>query len=185
MSEEKGVWRTVSGRRIFIKDGQSLTDAMRESGKFKGEDLKKAGKGDGKPKEDTEEKTAAPSIETLLGKEYKGVKGQAAVDKLLKEKQGHVKGAFHRDDMGDIDLVWGNDDCGLQHILKRRGEQGIDTDEFMQNLSEVVEKGNFRKKNARGNFEFMHEGKIAVISPELNGNKITFLLTAFKTHSKK
>lgn len=29
-----GVWRTVKGRRIFIKDGQSLTDAMKESGKF-------------------------------------------------------------------------------------------------------------------------------------------------------
>lgn len=29
-----GVWRTVSGRRIFIKEGQSLTDAMKESGKF-------------------------------------------------------------------------------------------------------------------------------------------------------
>lgn len=31
---EKGVWRTVRGRRVFIKEGQSLTDAMRESGKF-------------------------------------------------------------------------------------------------------------------------------------------------------
>lgn len=30
-----GVWRTVKGRRIFIKDGQSLTDAMKESGKYK------------------------------------------------------------------------------------------------------------------------------------------------------
>lgn len=29
-----GVWRTVGGRRIFIKDGQSLSDAMKESGKF-------------------------------------------------------------------------------------------------------------------------------------------------------
>lgn len=34
MAEEDGVWRTVGGRRVFIKDGQSLTDAMRESGKF-------------------------------------------------------------------------------------------------------------------------------------------------------
>lgn len=34
MAEEHGVWRTISGRRVFIKDGQSLTDAMRESGKF-------------------------------------------------------------------------------------------------------------------------------------------------------
>ena len=31
---EDGVWRTISGRRIFIKKGQSLTEAMRESGKF-------------------------------------------------------------------------------------------------------------------------------------------------------
>ena len=29
-----GVWRTVGGRRIFIKDGQSLSVAMKESGKF-------------------------------------------------------------------------------------------------------------------------------------------------------
>lgn len=31
---EDGVWRTVAGRRIFIKNGQSLTDAMKNSGKF-------------------------------------------------------------------------------------------------------------------------------------------------------
>ncbi len=37
MSESNGVWRTVGGRRIFIKDGQSLTSAMKESGKFKSE----------------------------------------------------------------------------------------------------------------------------------------------------
>ena len=29
-----GVWRTVSGRRIYIEDGQSLDDAMEKSGKF-------------------------------------------------------------------------------------------------------------------------------------------------------
>ena len=31
---EDGVWRTVGGRRIFIKEGQSLSDAMKNSGKF-------------------------------------------------------------------------------------------------------------------------------------------------------
>lgn len=30
-----GVWRTVGGRKIFIKDGQDLASAMKESGKFK------------------------------------------------------------------------------------------------------------------------------------------------------
>ena len=38
MSKEKnfedGVWRTVGGRRIFIRNGQGLADAMRESRKF-------------------------------------------------------------------------------------------------------------------------------------------------------
>lgn len=34
MTDKDGVWRTICGRRVFIKDGQSLTDAMRESGKF-------------------------------------------------------------------------------------------------------------------------------------------------------
>ena len=29
-----GVWRTVSGRRVFIEAGMSLTDALRASGKF-------------------------------------------------------------------------------------------------------------------------------------------------------
>lgn len=29
-----GVWRTVGGKRIFIKDGQDLASAMKESGKF-------------------------------------------------------------------------------------------------------------------------------------------------------
>jgi len=37
MADENGVWRTISGRRVFIKEGQSLSDAMRESGKFAAE----------------------------------------------------------------------------------------------------------------------------------------------------
>lgn len=36
MAEEKGVWRTVAGRRIFIRDGESLSESMKRSGKFKG-----------------------------------------------------------------------------------------------------------------------------------------------------
>lgn len=32
---EDGVWRTVGGRRIFIRNGVDLATAMRESGKFK------------------------------------------------------------------------------------------------------------------------------------------------------
>lgn len=32
--EKNGVWRTIRGRRIFIEEGQSLSEAMKKSGKF-------------------------------------------------------------------------------------------------------------------------------------------------------
>lgn len=119
-------------------------------------------------------------ISALLGQEFTGVKGQDAINKLLQERKGHVKGAFHRDDIGDIDLLWGNDALGLQHILMRRAEQGINTEDFLSNLCEVIEKGVFKQRNERGNFEFWYQGKMAVIAPEYHGNKITYMLTAYK-----
>lgn len=35
--EQNGEWKTINGRHVFIKDGQSLEDAMTESGKFNNE----------------------------------------------------------------------------------------------------------------------------------------------------
>lgn len=35
MSKIGGIWRTIGGRRVFIKDGQGLKEAMIESRKFK------------------------------------------------------------------------------------------------------------------------------------------------------
>ena len=123
-------------------------------------------------------------LDALLGEEFKGVNGQAAVDKLLKEKRGHVKGAFHRNDIGDIDLLWGNNTLGLQHIMKNREAQGINASKFIQALTDVIEQGEFYKKSDRGNFEFLHNGSMAIIAPEYHGNKITFVLTAYKTRKK-
>lgn len=40
MSDLGGVWRTVGGRRIFIKDGEDLATAMKNSGKFKKNEIK-------------------------------------------------------------------------------------------------------------------------------------------------
>ena len=129
--------------------------------------------------------TKAKTIQEFFGEEFKGYKGQQAINKLLKEQRGHIKAAFHREDIGDIDLPWGDNSFGLKHIIVRRKEQKINIQDFLQDLSNVIEKGSFRKKNERGNFEFMLNNKIAIVSPELNNEKLTFLLTAFKTHSKK
>lgn len=62
-NDEDGVWRTVGGRRVFIKNGQSLSEAMIESGKFKNlrSDYKKAKEEEAKKEEkktDLKEKVA-------------------------------------------------------------------------------------------------------------------------------
>jgi len=135
--------------------------------------------------DDTPKFGSQEELDKLLGEEFKGVKGQAAIDKLLKEQRGHVKGAFHREDIGDIDLLWGNDYVGLLHILKRREEQGINSIEFIKDLANAIEHGKFEKKNKLGNFEFRYDRKIVIIAPEYHGNKITYVLTAYKTREKK
>ena len=40
MSDLGGVWRTVGGRRIFIKDGEDLATSIKNSGKFNNEKTK-------------------------------------------------------------------------------------------------------------------------------------------------
>ncbi|WQV49801.1 DUF3519 domain-containing protein [Helicobacter pylori] len=52
--------------------------------------------------------------------------GLGAINKLLETKKGFVAGAFHKEGLGDIDLVWGNKDYGLEHILRRRESDAID-----------------------------------------------------------
>lgn len=159
------VWQAISD-----KQGVSVEQAMKRA--YRGVAVKQL--------KTILERKHKNELTTLLGEEFKGYKGQDAVNKLLQEKRGHVKGAFHREDMGDIDLFWGSDTVGLKHILQRREEQGINADEFVSNLAEVVERGEFYQKNNNGNFEYWYKGNMVVIAPEYHGNKITFVLTAFK-----
>ena len=69
----RGKWRTVSGRKIFIRDGESLSGAMQRSGKF-GKKIKYTGVSD-KTKESTEE--AIKYLKTLYP--------NANVDELIEE----------------------------------------------------------------------------------------------------
>lgn len=70
-----GVWRTIGGRRVFIREGESLSSAMKRSGKFKGL-TKKGMETVAKNKEKAEE-----ASDKLSEKEK--------LDKELEEKYGH------------------------------------------------------------------------------------------------
>ncbi|WP_154470347.1 DUF3519 domain-containing protein, partial [Helicobacter pylori] len=83
--------------------------------------------------------------------EFKG-DGLGAINKLLETKKGFVAGAFYKEGLGDIDLVWGNKDYGLSHILERRisneMKKGLSETEakeyalnIVKSIPEVLEKG--------------------------------------------
>ncbi|MGN8451419.1 DUF3519 domain-containing protein [Helicobacter pylori] len=78
--------------------------------------------------------------------------GLGAINKLLETKKGFVAGAFHKEGLGDIDLVWGNKDYGLEHILEKRKKQykrlGLTnkqakerTNELLKEIPTIIQKG--------------------------------------------
>ncbi|EMH09148.1 DUF3519 domain-containing protein, partial [Helicobacter pylori] len=89
--------------------------------------------------------------------EFKG-DGLGAINKLLETKKGFVAGAFYKEGLGDIDLVWGtpktkdSNGYGLAHILERRtankinqGASEAEAKEYafniVKSIPEVLEKG--------------------------------------------
>lgn len=108
--------------------------------------------------------------------------GKGALKKLLIEKQGQVAGAFHRKDLGDIDLVWEevtdkikHKGYGLAHIIDKHPELDLKL------ISDIVDKG---KLNNQNNIRYRIEYKNYIIglSSEYKGNKRTFIITAFERY---
>lgn len=120
----------------------------------------------------------------LLGQEHKALHGDAAVQKLLDCKNGHIKNAFIRSDIDDITLIWGNDAVGLKHIIKRRTEENEDVDELVSHLSDTIENGTL-KINKRGRFVITKGKYQAIISPEIFNDKLNFLVTGYFVYDKK
>ncbi len=83
------------------------------------------------------------SEKTEYGEAFTQFKGKPkqAIEHLLKVRRGYVPGAFHRDDIGDIDLVWGNKHYGLKHIEKQRHKKGQDFNKLMEEITYVIEHG--------------------------------------------
>ncbi|HEC1582628.1 TPA: hypothetical protein R1X64_001555, partial [Campylobacter upsaliensis] len=79
--------------------------------------------------------------------------GKGAVEKLLAEKQGQVAGAFYKEGLGEIDLVWGDEKIGLKKIIEKHLSDfenfgGKDEAEKMVNaLNEIIEKGKIITEN--------------------------------------
>ncbi|ARR00348.1 hypothetical protein [Campylobacter porcelli] len=123
--------------------------------------------------------------------------GKGAIDKLLTERQGQVAGAFEREELGDIDLVWGevtdpikHKGYGLAHILDKRMaefmEQGLSKEEaeakaieLINKLPDIIKNGEIIKLGEnRVKIETPKDRAIIVLNYKGENNK--WVLTAYK-----
>ncbi|AFX91246.1 hypothetical protein HPAKL117_04230 [Helicobacter pylori Aklavik117] len=142
------------------------------------------------------EKTIKQKFETPSewGNNYSEFKGDGlgAINKLLETKKGFVAGAFHKEGLGDIDLVWGNKDYGLEHILKRREEQALNkglndqqAKEYALNIAksipEIIEKGKVGR-DVQGRLKIENKDFLVALRDNWQGEplKSRWVITGFE-----
>ncbi|ENF1746326.1 hypothetical protein ABQJ84_001477, partial [Campylobacter upsaliensis] len=105
--------------------------------------------------------------------------GKGAVEKLLAEKQGQVAGAFYKEGLGEIDLVWGDENFGLRHIIDKHGDEFED---IAAELDEIIAKGVLEKGEHR--YFIKHNDYKGMIVLDYKGKESNaWILTLYKDKS--
>ncbi|EAI6695986.1 hypothetical protein DBV32_01125 [Campylobacter upsaliensis] len=122
------------------------------------------------------------SLKEDFGENFAGYKGKEAIEKLLEEQRGQVKGAFYKEGLGEIDLVWGDKNYGLEHILNKHGGEFKN---LARELSEAVENGKIVKDD-KGRLRLEYENKIVGIKDNWKGEKTAhWVVTAYVKKEKE
>nr|WP_193558218.1 hypothetical protein [Campylobacter jejuni] len=109
--------------------------------------------------------------------------GKGTLQKLLIEKQGQVAGAFHRKDLGDIDLVWGevidkikHKGYGLAHIIDKHPDLELNI------IPKIIENGEIaQRKNREKSFNIVFKDYILGINKGFNkSGENQWIVTAFE-----
>lgn len=82
----------------------------------------------------------------VFGNIYDQFRGKAkeALAFLKRNKQGDLLGVFHRDEIGDVDLVWGDEKAGLSHINSKHvgtGKSFISLDSAVEHIDNIIKTG--------------------------------------------
>lgn len=114
--------------------------------------------------------------------------GKEAIKYLMKTQCGECRGALYREDIGDIDLIWGevtdpvnHKGYGLSHIIEKHGSV-ISYNNIQFNIEDfipiVIQFGIKKKENSQ-KIIFEGNGFRFVVRKKLNGEHRKWLLTAF------
>lgn len=137
----------------------------------------------------------SPIGRSKFGNVYNQFRGKvkAAFDFLMKHQSGDLLGVFHREDVGDIDLVWGDYNGGLGHIIRRHIVEQNDfdnVDEIRDIVSSVIANGNIVRENVdKVNIEYDgYRVSIRKVNRDGRGNIVehkNWVVTAFQSEKPK
>jgi N12 class adenine-specific DNA methylase/PAS domain-containing protein len=103
---------------------------------------------------DGKNKTSEPKPigHSTFGSVYNQFKGKVlqAVKFLVNHESGDLLGVFHRNDVGDIDMVWGNEGGGLCHILNKHiNDKDFPTvKDLVSRIEDIINKGEVDERHS-------------------------------------
>lgn len=127
-----------------------------------------------------------------FGKIYRQFKGKAkeAFDYLMKVKKGDALGVYNRKGIGDIDLVWGDKNGGLAHIISKhigKGKSFANIEDAQNSISDIINNGKVIFENG-DKVVISKNGKIVTLRKNfrVKGKKIAdknWILTAYNENA--
>lgn len=126
----------------------------------------------------------------VFGDIYDQFKGKVkeALNFLLSHKSGDLLGVFHRDEIGDIDLVWGDNKKGFKHIIDEHINVLLpdfkDEEDAINRIEDIINNGTIVKEGD-GKATFEKDGYKVVVSKNIEGKKKNWVLTAFDSMNGK
>jgi len=126
-------WATERRKESVQEDGTAATGSGESEGAA----------GSGENEDSDEPKPIGRGAFGYIYDQFKG-KVKEAFAHLLSNRNGDCLGVFHREDVGEIDLVWGDEKAGLSHIIGKHvgeGKSFANVDEMMSALSDIINNG--------------------------------------------
>ena len=133
--------------------------------------------------EDSEPKPIGRGAFGDIYDQFRG-KAKEAFDFLQKKKSGYLLSVFHRDDIGDIDLTWGDAPTqhsgkGLAHIIRKHVETMHDfrsAEDVFKTIEDVINNGTTTNRQVQNTYNIEKGNFRVVIAKDKEGN---WVLTAF------
>ena len=173
---EKGVNKTEQIKEA-LEDGLTVDNTV-----LKEEEARLSVRG-GERKENSVKEEPQPVGRGAFGDIYDQFKGKAkeAFNFLISRKSGDLTGVFHRNEIGDIDLVWGDKNGGLAHIIEKHiNDKDFKTQEEMIGvIDDTINNGEIVKSD-QYHHEIVKDGYIVSLRKDYDGVKKNWVVTSFK-----